>query len=381
MPQTQPTLSLCMIVRDAERSLAKALASARPFVDEIVVVDTGSVDGTRGIAQEHGARLFEFAWCDDFSAARNHSLSQATGDWIFWMDADDMLPPESGQELRRVIASCEKCDAAFWVTVEEVVVARGKRPTRVMGHAHIKLFPRDSRIQFCYRVHEQVSPALRALGLPIRKTSAVVRHANVDRSAMGQQARLARNLRLSLLDLKEHPDDPFVLLSIGTTYLFLPDSLPQAIDFLERSVARCKRGSEIQLNACLYLGQALGTSGDRKREEELYRDALKLFPSDIPLLLRLASLHERRGQLVQAAACYAQILQRGRQRSSTIHLRSGRERAALRLGELQVRSGQRARAERMWQHFLKQHPEATSVHRALERSYLAPCSIIVGPRP
>jgi glycosyltransferase involved in cell wall biosynthesis len=381
MPQPQPTLSLCMIIRDAERSLAKALGSARPFVDEIIVVDTGSVDGSRGIAQDHGARVFDFTWCDNFSAARNHSLAPATGDWIFWMDADDVLPPESGQELRQIIARCEKRDAAFWVTVEEAAAGRGNRPPRIMGHAHIKLFPRDPRIQFCYRVHEQVSPSLRALGLPIRRTSAVVRHANVDRSAQGQQARLARNLRLSLLDLEEHPDDPFVLLSIGTSYLFLPDSLPKAIDFLERSVARCKRGSEIQLNAYLYLGQALGTNGDRKREEQLYRDALKLFPNDIPLLLRLGSLSERRGQLVQAAACYAQILQRGRQRSSTIHLRSGRERAALRLGELQVRSGQRARAERLWHNFLKQHPEAIAVHQALERSYLAPCSIIVGPRP
>src|SRR5437867_1951318 len=130
-----PTLSVCMIVRDAERSLAAALQSARPFVDEMVVVDTGSVDATRRIAEEHGARLFDFAWCDDFSAARNYSLDQATGDWIFWMDADDVLPPEGGRELRQAIAKCAERDAAFWVTVEEAATAKGGRPARVMGHA------------------------------------------------------------------------------------------------------------------------------------------------------------------------------------------------------------------------------------------------------
>jgi glycosyltransferase involved in cell wall biosynthesis len=380
MVERVATLSLCLIARDAERSLAVALESARPFVDEIVVVDTGSVDRTRSVAQQHNVCLFDFVWCDDFSAARNYSLAQATGDWIFWMDADDVLLPESGEELRQAIASCPGKDAAYWVTVEEATPAQRERPPRVMAHAHIKLFPRDPRIRFCYRVHEQVAPSIRAAGFPIRRTKAVVRHANAGRSPQAQQARLERNLRLSLLDVAEHPDDPFVLLSLGTTYLFFPDSLPAAIEALQRSIAGCKRGSEIQLNAYLYLGQALGTSGDRKQEEQLYRDALALFPSDISLLLRLGSLYERRGRLAEAADCYGAILQRGRMRSSTIHVRGGHEQAVLRLGELQVRAGQRARAERLWRNFLKAHPDTEAVRRALEKSYLAPCSIIVGPR-
>jgi glycosyltransferase involved in cell wall biosynthesis len=89
MNAPQPQLSLCMIARDAEPSLGRALDSARPFVDEIVVVDTGSRDATKCIAAERGARVCDFPWCDNFSAARNYSLAQATGDWIFWMDATD----------------------------------------------------------------------------------------------------------------------------------------------------------------------------------------------------------------------------------------------------------------------------------------------------
>src|SRR4051794_39069341 len=95
-PPRSPLVSLCMIVRDAEDSLPAALSSAWSYMDEVVVVDTGSADRTRTIAEGLGARVSDFPWCDDFSAARNHSLAQATGDWIFWMDADDVLPPESG---------------------------------------------------------------------------------------------------------------------------------------------------------------------------------------------------------------------------------------------------------------------------------------------
>ena len=375
-----PTLSLCMIVRDAERSLAEALASVQPFVDEMVVVDTGSADSTRDIARQKGSRLFDFAWCDDFSTARNYSLEQATGDWIFWMDADDVLPPASGRELRQAIAMCPQRDAAFWVTVEEAATNRDNRPARVMGHAHIKLFPRDPRIRFKYRIHEQVAPAIRAVGLQIKRTAAVVRHANVDRSPESQAARLDRNLRLALLDLEENPNDPFVLLSVGTTYLFRKDSLPQSIDFLQRSVVGCKRGSEIQLNAYLYLGQALGTSGDRRREVEVYREGLALFPNDVSLLLRLGNLCDRQGQFAEAVDCYSAVLQRGRARPSAVHVRGSRQQAALWLGELYARMGQRARAERLWRSFLDEHPDAAEVRRALERSYLNPCSIIVSPR-
>src|SRR6478609_466965 len=107
-----PTLSLCMIVRDAESSLAAALASAQPFIDEVIVVDTGSRDATRDVARAAGAKVFDFPWCDSFSAARNYSLERATGGWLFWMDADDVLPPASGEELRRILADCPERNAA-----------------------------------------------------------------------------------------------------------------------------------------------------------------------------------------------------------------------------------------------------------------------------
>jgi O-antigen biosynthesis protein len=99
----QPRLSLCMIVRDSARPLPACLESVCPWVDEMVVVDTGAVDETPRIVESFGGRLFHFPWCDDFSAARNESLRHARGDWLFWMDSDDTIPPECGRELRRIV--------------------------------------------------------------------------------------------------------------------------------------------------------------------------------------------------------------------------------------------------------------------------------------
>ena len=84
-------VTAALIVRDEERFLAGCLASLAGRVDEIVVADTGSVDRTREIALEHGARLIEHRWADDFAAARNVALDAASGDWILYVDADERL--------------------------------------------------------------------------------------------------------------------------------------------------------------------------------------------------------------------------------------------------------------------------------------------------
>lgn len=86
-----PTVSLCLIVKDEEASLPKCLSTVSHLVEEIIVVDTGSTDATKAVAAEYGARVFDFAWIDDFSAARNFAFGQATQTFILWLDADDVL--------------------------------------------------------------------------------------------------------------------------------------------------------------------------------------------------------------------------------------------------------------------------------------------------
>jgi glycosyltransferase involved in cell wall biosynthesis len=93
-------ISLCMIVKDEEACLARCLDSVRDVVNEIVIVDTGSHDNTVSIAQSYGAKIFYHAWDDNFSAARNVSLDQATGEWIFILDADEVLAQESKASFR-----------------------------------------------------------------------------------------------------------------------------------------------------------------------------------------------------------------------------------------------------------------------------------------
>src|SRR6185369_12826459 len=88
LPAMPSRVSLCMIVKNEEANLPPCLSSAADLVDEIIIADTGSTDRTREIAASFGARVVEFPWVDSFAAARNESVRHATGDWIFWLDAD-----------------------------------------------------------------------------------------------------------------------------------------------------------------------------------------------------------------------------------------------------------------------------------------------------
>ena len=85
--------SAALIVKNEEELLEQCLRSLQGLVDETVVVDTGSTDRTQIIAQEYGARLYEFKWRNDFAAARNHALNQVRGEWVLYIDADERVRP------------------------------------------------------------------------------------------------------------------------------------------------------------------------------------------------------------------------------------------------------------------------------------------------
>lgn len=102
LEKSLPNLSLCLIVKNEKANLSRCLTSAKPYVDEIIVVDTGSIDGTPELAAEYGAKVSYFEWCDDFAAARNYAISQASGDWILMPDADEELIVESEDFLAQL---------------------------------------------------------------------------------------------------------------------------------------------------------------------------------------------------------------------------------------------------------------------------------------
>ena len=100
-------LSLCMIVKDEEKTLARCLNSVKSFIDEIIIVDTGSKDKTKEIAKSFNAQIYDFKWISDFSAARNFSFSKATSDYILWLDGDDFIDDENISKIENLLKSLD----------------------------------------------------------------------------------------------------------------------------------------------------------------------------------------------------------------------------------------------------------------------------------
>ena len=358
-----------MIVRDAEDALPRALESAKPFVDEMIVVDTGSVDNSKQIAIDQGAKVFDFPWCDDFARARNESLSHATGDWIFWMDADDVLVEQTGPRLRQLAAECPDKDQSYLVRVEEeAMTSSGVK--RVAGSAQSRFFPNHPDIRFTYRVHEQVSPALAKLDIPIKLSEITVRHAHADRSEEGNHRRNERNLRLLKLDLEEHPDDAFVLLNIGMTHLYRPDELNLAIDYISRSIPLFPAKSTTRLNAFMQLATAYQWSNQPEKQLEACLQARDAFPDDAAILYQIGELSEKKGDIQQAALSYQDVLSKGRVHATVFQIRGVHGQAAIKLGRIYQRSGNSPAAESLWLQVLQRHPDALEVRLALTEYYI-----------
>lgn len=96
------TISLCMIVKNEEKTIERCLNSIKGIADEIIIVDTGSTDSTKEIASRFTERIFDFKWVDDFSAARNYSFDQAGMDYILWLDADDIIIPKDAEKFKEL---------------------------------------------------------------------------------------------------------------------------------------------------------------------------------------------------------------------------------------------------------------------------------------
>lgn len=99
------TFALCMIVKNEEQVIARCLESVKGVFDEIIITDTGSVDSTKDISSFYTDKIYDFAWCDDFAAARNFSFSKATSDYIMWLDADDVLSEKDRDSLIKLKSS------------------------------------------------------------------------------------------------------------------------------------------------------------------------------------------------------------------------------------------------------------------------------------
>jgi len=228
------SVSLCMIVKNEQDHLSQCLASLKPIVDEIIIVDTGSIDRTRDIATVFGAKLFDFKWVDDFAAARNFSISKAKGDWIFIMDADEVISTQDHDRFRKLTKSkksgiiaysivtrnyCHKANTIGWnpndghYVYEEAGI--GWIPSE-----KVRLFRNFKGITFEGAVHEMVDPVLKRLSVKAKKSTIPVHHyGSLKKGNMDYKGQLYFNIGKKKLKQNEHDIKAVRELAIQATVL------------------------------------------------------------------------------------------------------------------------------------------------------------------
>ena len=219
-------LALVMIVRDEARCLERCLASARPWVDEMLVLDTGSVDASVDMARRAGARVERFRWVDDFAAARNAALHYSDAAWNLVLDADEWIL-EGGPELAALRA--QPADHLGLIRVVSAFDDDGGRVTEAPSWLP-RVLPQGVRYEG--RVHEQPDSAL-----PRRRLGLVVGHDGY-RDAQ-KAAKSGRNERLLRLALAGAPNDAYLHYQLGKD-LELQARFDAAANYYTTALAGCE---------------------------------------------------------------------------------------------------------------------------------------------
>lgn len=210
-----PTVSLTMIVRNEEANLPGCLASCSGLFDELIIVDTGSTDRTKEIAaafkDKHGrwSRVFGFDWCDDFAAARNGSVQVATSDWVFWMDADDLIPSKHKEDLRELFAGLNS-PAFYLMGTVSAMDEKADGFTWEHGGFRVRLAPR-LHCRWAGRLHEQIDSQT---SLPCVKSEINLLHKGY-LFGTNSTAKNERNLRIASQWVADFPNDPAAIMNFA----------------------------------------------------------------------------------------------------------------------------------------------------------------------
>ncbi|MBO7749036.1 glycosyltransferase [Paenibacillus sp. MWE-103] len=208
-------ITLCMIVKNEIRDLPRCLRSVKGVVDQIVVVDTGSDDGTVEAARKFGASVVRSAWTGDFAAARNQGLVHAEGEWILFLDADEELDAGTREQLRELAQHREI--AGFFLNVWNYA---GEGSDGATINPVLRMFRNDRRYRFEGRIHEQIAgPIVRHTpDARFHLSDVIIHHYGYRREAVAAKDKVNRNRTLLEQAIREEPDNRFNRYNLGVEY-------------------------------------------------------------------------------------------------------------------------------------------------------------------
>jgi glycosyltransferase involved in cell wall biosynthesis len=278
-------ISLCMIVKNEEACLERCLKSVHKYVDEIIIVDTGSTDRTIEIAKNYGAGIYHHPWENDFSKHRNQSLSYATGDWIFQLDADEELFAEDGPRLREAVreGKADYFHCRFYDT---------KKDGSVHGVFYlIRLFRNRMGMGYVRKVHNQLQAGGVGAYSGIR-----IRHYGYDLTPEQMEVKHIRTTTLLQETLANDPEDVYSVYQLSASYS-MHREFDKAVLYGEMAIDIMRR-KELKngffMTVFYSTAQGYHAMGRVDDAERICLEALDLFPMHMDMCHLLAAIYFRK---------------------------------------------------------------------------------------
>ncbi len=237
------TVSLCMIARDEEATIGMTIKSVLALVDEVIVVDTGSTDNTRIIAEGYGARVLNVAWEDDFAAARNAALAEASCEWILILDADEILQPVRPVDFQRLLSN--RSALAF-----RVRIASANSSDLTNEDNRLRLFRQHPQIRYQYPIHEQITTSVKTVaeneGLVILESDITLMHDG--HTPDRRNRKRERNLRILHKAIIAYPEEAYFPYRMACEGIFMLDEEVLPVAGIESSLHNLHQSwSKVQL--------------------------------------------------------------------------------------------------------------------------------------
>ncbi len=226
-------ISLCMIVKDEidvfERCISSVKENMGTIIDEMIVVDTGSTDGTRELAEEMNCKVYDFEWCDDFSKARNYSASKAKNDWILVLDADEYIISKFSRGKIKKICNKDNKDYAFTVNIQNIGSDGNIINTAVVARLYNK-----KTYEFNYMIHEQLRHTGKKDTVNVN-CQMIIKHTGYLKEVMEAKDKTTKYKKLLQNQLKVEPDNPYMLGQLGAIY-HIEEDYEKAMEYLGKVV-------------------------------------------------------------------------------------------------------------------------------------------------
>ncbi|PHC33084.1 glycosyl transferase [Bacillus toyonensis] len=294
------TISLCMIVKNEEKSLEQCLQSIEGIPDEIIIVDTGSTDKTKELAIKWTPHVLDFEWKDDFSAARNFAFQQATKEYIFWLDADDILIVEDREKLLELKRNLDKSIDAVSMIYHALL---DKHDNVITSTNRLRLLKRKKNFKWVGMVHEDVSTFS---NYNCYNSDIVITHTKKIGSS-------TRNLSIYEKAVKEGKKFTSQDLFHYARELQINKRYEEAIKYHELFLAGEDIGTELRLFTYHNLACCYFQIGDSEKELELTVESFKYDTPQPVFCCRMGENFIKQKQFKQAIFWYLLAIENGKQ--------------------------------------------------------------------